>query len=170
MRKSQLLLPFIACALTIPIPAFAAKSPLCKPVLDAMERVYTVDHSATSQMDGRKNETIVANGKSYIKLQDKWTIGPFSLQEMIQQQRKNVRNVKVYTCKQLADSVVDSQPVSVFSAHSESENGTTSDVKLWLSKATGLPVQSEGDISIGGSKRHLLIRYAYTNIRAPLTK
>ena len=43
-----------------------------------------------------------------------------------------------------------------------------SDAQTWISKSQGLPLKTEEDIDTGdGDKRHMSIRYEYSNVRPP---
>jgi hypothetical protein len=165
LQSSRLLL--IVLALTATVDAMAQKSPACKPVLDAMEKVIAVDHSTTSQVDGRVMEGITSGGISYIKLPDKWIKSPSSPQETLKREQENIRDAKVYTCQPLPDASVSGTSALVYRAHSEGASGIA-DVTLWISKSTGLPLKLEEDLVTDGSKRHISNQYEYANIRAPL--
>ena len=165
-KRSRLL--FTVLSLCFAMPVFAQKSPECKPVLDAMLKVVTTDHSASSKDSGNRTyEGITVGGKSYIKIHDKWTVSPISPQEMLKQEQENIQNAKVYTCKALPGETVDGIEAGVYSFHSETPDVGTGDGTIWLSKSTGLPLKTEEDITTEGDKRHLSIRYSYTNIHAP---
>ena len=42
------------------------------------------------------------------------------------------------------------------------------DAQTWISKSKGLPLKTEEDIDTGGGdKRHMSIRYEYSNVRPP---
>jgi hypothetical protein len=173
MARRRILMPrFLrllcaALALTASVDASAQKSPACKPSLDAMEKVITVDHSTTTEIDGRIVEGITSAGNSYLKVRDKWIKSPSSPQETLQREQENIREAKVYTCQALADSSVNGISALVVRAHSEGDSGIA-DVTLWISKSTGLPLKLEEDLVANGVKRHISNRYGYTNIHAPL--
>jgi hypothetical protein len=157
----------VALVFAASVNVFAQKSPACKPGLDAMEKVITVDHSTTTQIDGRVLEGITSGNVSYLKVGGKWMKNPSSPQESLQREQENIRNAKVYTCQALADSSVNGTSALVIRAHSESDAGVA-DVTVWISKSTGLPLKLEEDLVANGGKRHISNQYGYTNIRPPL--
>jgi hypothetical protein len=164
-QSSRLLL--IVLVFAAPVDATAQKSPACKPVFDAMEKVITVDHSATSQVDGRVIEGITSGGVSYVRLHDKWIKSPSTPQETLKREQENIRNAKVYTCQALPDTSVSGTSALVYRVHSEGDAGIA-DATVWISKSAGLPLKLEEDLVSDGSKRHISNQYEYTNIRAPL--
>ncbi len=158
-------LPWLAAA-----PATAQTSPVCKPLFDAMIKVATTPHHATSTETGRAtvSETITVGGAIYLKAAGAWKKSPMTPQAMVQQEQDNIKNAKSYTCKPLPDDRVDGAPAAVYTAHTETDFGAT-DAKVWISKATGLPLRSEEDLG-GDGKRHISVKYDYANISVPIVK
>jgi hypothetical protein len=91
-------------------------------------------------------------------------------QAMVQQEQDNIKNAKSNTCQRLADDRVDGTLTAVYTLHSETPDVGASDAKVWISKATGLPLRSEGDVGGGPDKMHISTKYDYANITAPIVK
>jgi hypothetical protein len=151
-----------------------AQTPLpaeCQPVLDAGEKQFTVPSHSVMTTSGlgpapMQTETIHANGTVYVKVQDRWRVGPLTPAQMIAQAKSQMSKAKSNTCKQLPDDTVDGAPAHVYTSHSESANGGT-DTQVWVAKSTGLPLKSEIDINLGGRKTHVSVKYDYNNVTAP---
>jgi len=162
---------FLACCFSFALPVFAQKSSECKPVLDAMLKAVTTDHSTTSKdSKGRTYESITAGGKIYIQINGQWKVGPQTVQERLQQEQENIQNAKTYTCKSLPATTIDGTAADVYEFHSESADVGTGEGTIWLSKSTGLPLKTEEDFTNEGDKRHLSLVYSYNNINAPAVK
>lgn len=147
-------------------PALAQTPAACKPVSAAMTKLLTTDHANVSTSRGITSQGITAGGVNYIQVRGVWRKSPMSPQDMLKQEEENIRNAKNYTCKALADEVVDGAPASVYTTHSESDAGVA-DAKVWISKSSGLPLKTEEDLETLG---HVSIVYSYTNIHAPVVK
>ncbi|HEY3886742.1 MAG TPA: hypothetical protein VGL62_16125, partial [Vicinamibacterales bacterium] len=76
---------------------------------------------------------------------------------------------KVYECRPLPDDAVDGVAASVFAVHTASDINA-SDGTIWIAKATGLPIKSDGDAITRGRKAHVSATWSYDNIRAPVVK
>jgi hypothetical protein len=150
------------------LPAIAQTAPACQAPYAAMLKVATASHHATSTMSNPPivSETITAGGVIYVKIGGAWKKSPMTPQALAQQEQDNIKNAKS-TCQQLPDDRVDGAVAAVYTIHSETPDLGPSDAKLWVSKATGLPLRSEGD-SGGETKTHISIKYDYTNITAPI--
>jgi hypothetical protein len=165
----------IAClAATLPSAAAgaAALSPACKAVSTAMLKVVTTPHHAVSTRSGRPDvaELITIGDTNYLKYRGVWKKSPLSPADYSRQEEENIRNAKVYTCRQLPDESVDGTPAAVYSAHSETPDVGTADAKIWIAKSTGLPLRSDSDLNTGDEVQHTSTRYDYANIRAPVVK
>jgi hypothetical protein len=160
-------LPLTLCLLCLAAPAAAqTTSPVCKPVIDSMTRVITMDHATSSDIGGKTTKTITAGGVNYVQVSGSWrksTLGP---QDALQQVKDNLRNATAYRCTQLADDAVAGEAAAVYTVHEENPQ-TKADSKLWISKKTGLPLKSDEDLAGVG---HIATVYSYTDIKAPVVR
>ncbi|HEY0557479.1 MAG TPA: hypothetical protein VGG20_24700 [Thermoanaerobaculia bacterium] len=148
--------------------------PACKPGLDAiLKQIGTPTHIYATEVPahgGKKpevRETIYAGGAIYIQIKGQWKRSPISTQDMRKQEEENVRNAKSMSCRYLRDEAVNGESAAVYRAQDVTDVGS-SDVTLWVSKRTGLPLRGENDLDTGGGdKMHLSIRYDYAGVKAP---
>jgi hypothetical protein len=161
----SLALPWLAAS-----PAIAQTAPACQAPFAAMLKVATTSHHATSTMSNPPvvSETITAGGAIYVKISGGWKKSPMTPQALAQQEQDNIKNAKS-TCQQLPDDRVDGALAAVYSIHSETPDIGPSDSKVWISKATGLPLRSDADRG-GDTKAHISVTYDYVNITAPIVK
>jgi hypothetical protein len=157
----------------IPLDARAqASSAACKPVLDAhTKEISTPRHSYLTQTDPGKSpttlETISTATKVFMLLDGKWEAGVNHPQDAIAQMQENLRNTKVYECRNLPDASIDGVATIVYFAHSDNESIKT-DTKLWVEKSTGLILREEIDMYSDPSvRRHIVERYDYKNVQPP---
>jgi hypothetical protein len=150
-------------------PAYAQGPAACQPVSAAMTKLFTTDHSNATTAGGIVNQGITAGGVMYIQVKGAWRKSPLTAQAMQKQEEENIRNAKNYSCKALPDETVNGVPASVFTIHSETDAGVD-DGKIWIGKANGLPLKTEDDLTVMGSKNHISIVYGYANIHAPVVK
>jgi hypothetical protein len=160
-------LPLAASAQTV--------SPACKPVLDAnMKEISTPHHSYQTEKNPAKGtqtttgELITTATESFLLYKGKWMKSPMTPQNNIAQMKENLRDTKVYECKKLPDASVNGVSTAVYSAHSENDMAKT-DAQLWVAKSTGLILREEIDMDTGdaGGKRHISLRFDYTNVQPP---
>jgi hypothetical protein len=114
----------------------------------------------------RTSESISTADASYIKINDQWRKVPITAQDMLKQQEEARQNSKE-SCHFLNDDTSEGD-AAVYDSHSETDLGK-SDLKIWISKATGLPAREEIDLDLGGEtgKTHSSIRFDYDRIEAP---
>jgi hypothetical protein len=149
-------------------PAAAQGQGDCRLVLEATSKVFdTAVHSyVTMNMGGTTQpggEMIYVAGASYLKSGGKWSPSSISIQEMKQLVQKNVQTNKT-TCRYLKDEPVNGEMAAVYSVHEETPR-STSDSRIWISRAKGLPLRSEQDLS---ATMHISTRYEYGNVKAPM--
>ncbi len=147
----------------------------CQPVFDALDKVTMTPRHAYSSLTAafthgqpRESETIVANGKSYVRVNGKWRPDMGNLQEMQEQQKENREHTKG-DCQFVRNEMVGTEAALLYSMHTESEDAKE-DGQIWISKSTGLPLREELDIDVGGAagKEHRSTRFQYGNIRPPM--
>ncbi len=162
-----------SAALLIP-PAARAQSD-CKPLYDASDKLLTgPSHGYQTETDPARpgsdvtnHEIIYTGGAIYVMTKGKWKKSPMSAAAVHAQEEENKKTAKNVSCKHLRDESVNGESAAVYSGHSETED-TKADTQTWISKSKGLLLRQEEDVDIGGGdKRHISIRYEYTNVRAP---
>jgi hypothetical protein len=149
--------------------AQAATGP-CKPVFDAMlKETVTPHHTVTIQNGSQPIESISTADAMYVQVKGEWRRSPMKPESLLAQQQENIRSVTVASCTALADEFVDGRRAAVYQAHYEQPDLGASDAKVWIAKATGLPIRT--DVSVqAGEKTSVSTRFDYDNIKAPLVK
>jgi len=170
MCRSFPLLAVSLAALSCSAPLFAADA-ACQPMFDSTLKLFSVPaHSYTVEtMPGgksRNSEAVYANGMIYINMNGKWIRSRMSTQDLLKQEQENIRDSKT-TCRHVRDEAVNGEAAALYTAHSENDT-VKSDAQTWFSKSKGLPLRTEEDIDTGGGdKRHISIRYEYSNVQVP---
>jgi hypothetical protein len=155
--------------LTITVaPVLAAEpGPACAPVLKAMAKTLTTDHSAVTQDGTRTITGITAGGVNYMQIGGTWKVSPLTPQDNQKRSEENLHNAKGYTCQALPDSTLDGVGVVTYRTRTENADAVV-DSTVSIAKNTGLALQVENNIdSGGGTKMHYTTRYSYTGIHAP---
>jgi hypothetical protein len=135
----------------------------CNTVFDAMLRLPTVpSHSFTTmQMPGvgKITSEMINDGKKlYILQEGKWKVSPMTAQDLIAQEKENIRNNKT-TCSVVRDEAIDGVGSTLYSIEESDTDGTTKS-QVWISKASGLPVHVKLDTPAD-------TRYVYSGVAAP---
>ncbi len=172
-KNSRLLLVLAAhmAACCVSIPAVAAADAACQPIFDASTKIFAVPtHAYTTQtLPGGKSrnvEAIYTNNAIYITYNGNWIRSKATPQDMLKQEQENIRDAKT-SCRHVRDELVNGEIAALYLAHADND-GVKSDAQTWISKSRGLPLKTEEDIDTGGGdKRHMSIRYDYSNVRPP---
>ena len=145
----------------------------CQPVFDALTKAATTSsHSYTTNTapNGTKAEaeTIIANGKKYIRVRGKWMSLPVTSQDMLEQEKEEEEHGKS-TCQLLRSESVNGEAATLYSMHREYEE-ITEDQQIWISKGTGLPLRAEGDVDSKSNhvQQHSSTRLEYGNVNPPM--
>jgi hypothetical protein len=174
MSKNRRLLAALAAlmvACCISTPAVAAADATCQPMFDAATKIFAVPtHSYTAEtLPGGKTrnaEAIYTNNAIYIFYNGKWVRSRATPQDMLKQEQENIQNAKT-SCRHVRDEVVNGETAALYMTHAENED-VKSDAQTWISKSRGLPLKTEEDLDTGdGDKKHMSIRYEYSNVRPP---
>src|SRR6185437_11780648 len=102
--------------------ALAADS--CQPVFDALTKLITTSsHSymtrtAVNGGKQRTGETIMTEGKKYIRANGNWIESRVTTTEVLEQERENDKNSKA-TCQLVRSEAVNGEPAVVYSFHRE---------------------------------------------------
>lgn len=172
-RWSNFALPVAFLTIALVPSSLAADS--CQPVFDALTKVattprhtYSTHTAAFTHGKPRTSETVMAGGKVYIRVNEKWMQSPVSPQEMVEQQRENHAHANG-TCQFMRNELVGSEAAAVYSMHNETADGKE-DAQVWISKSTGLLLRDEQDVDLGSTrgKEHRSTRFEYGNIRPPM--
>lgn len=146
-------------------------SPECQAMMDAGMKQFTVPSHAFMTSTGissalAQSEMINVNGATYAMVNGTWMKSPVSVEQLIQQSQAQVASAKSHTCQVMPDETVDGAAASVYTSHTETATGVT-DSRVWIAKATGLPIKSEIDMTMGDRRSHTSVRYEYNNVTAP---
>jgi hypothetical protein len=147
----------------------------CQPVYNAMTKILTTpSHSYSTQtaplVNGqeRKVETIYVQGKTYMLARGRWMVSPATPNDVLQQELENEKQGKS-TCQFVRNESVNGEAAAVYSMRRETEMANE-DGLIWISKTSGLALKKEVDMEYGGKlgKMHLVARYEYGNVKAPM--
>ncbi len=159
------------CAAAIAPPVFA-QTPAgpCKVIFDAMlKETMTPHHIVTTRPGAAPAEAIATSDAMYVKNKGVWEKSPLRMQAMRAMQEENIRRAKSTACTALPDEVVNGTPATVWHAHYEDADLGVSESKVWISKATGLPLRT--DVSVqAGQKTSVVSVFDYDHIMAPAVK
>jgi hypothetical protein len=148
----------------------------CKPMFAAMTHLFnTPSHQylkQTNTITGDKAvvSEIINTGKAmYIMVDGKWHNSEVTSAQLQEQEESSRRKAKLTTCKLVHEEALDGVPVTLFTAHTETEYGA-SDQQMWIAKKDGLPVRETIEMTMGdhaGTSR-AEIRVSYSGITAPV--
>jgi hypothetical protein len=146
----------------------------CQPVFDALTKIVTTpshSYTTTTAANGGKSqtsETIMVQGKKYIRVNGKWMGTPVTTAEVLEQEKETEKNAKA-SCQLVRTEPVNGESASVYHMQRETP-GFKEDSQIWVSKSTGLALRGEQDVDMGGEigKQHRSARFEYSNIQAPM--
>ena len=154
------------------VTALAADS--CQPVFDALQRLVTTpSHSYTTSTaakgsTSRMAETIMVQGKKYMRANGKWMDARVTTQEVLEQEKEDEKNGKS-SCQLVRSESVNGESASLYRMQRETEN-FKEDSQIWISTARGVPLREEQDIEMGGSigKLHNSAHFEYRTVQPPM--
>ncbi len=142
----------------------------CQPVVDAERKGFSTPthlYSTENGGKGRSTETIFVDGATYVMRNGGWRKSPMTPKDLLAQLETNLKTATAFTCQPLPDESVAGGAAAVYRSHMENQ-GVKSDAQIWISKSSGLVLKQEEDLDDGaGGKRHLSLRYEYTNVQPP---
>jgi hypothetical protein len=168
MRLTVCALTLTAATWLVAVPAAAQTAAACQPVFDGMtKQTVTPNHMYLTMTGGSTmtSESITAGGAMYIQMNGKWMRSPTSPSDMKVLQQQDEKKTTT-SCQRLPDETVNGTAEIVFQVHNKGE-ASTSDGKVWLAKATGLPMRGEEDVLSSATKTHISTRFEYTNVQPP---
>ena len=173
MRNRLCALALFVPLVTICLTASAHAADSCQPVFDALTKlIRTPSHSYTTSTaaDGkiRTAETILTQGKKYIRGNGKWMDTSVTTAEVLEQERESEKNGKA-TCQLLRSEAVNGEAAVVYS-FSRQTAGFKEAAQIWIAKSTGMPLREEQDVDMGGEigKAHNSARFEYGNVQPPI--
>jgi hypothetical protein len=169
-----MLLATIAIAMTVLDSPQAHAADSCQPVFEALRKIVTTpSHSYTTSTaaDGSKQrsaETIMTQGKKYIRVNGKWMAPSVTTAEVLEQERENEKNGKA-TCQSVRSEAVNGEAAMVYSLRRQT-GGFKEDSQIWISNSTGMALREEQDVDMGGEigKLHNSARFEYGNVQPPM--
>jgi len=167
-------------AALVPTQLLADPDPNCDPIFNAVTKLLqTPNHQLMSQSSAAEGvtsggkiqtgETISTGDASYIKFNGSWRKAPISPQEMLKHQEEG-RHLAKESCSFLKEDESEGG-AKLYKAHTETPKGI-SDVQIWISPSTGLPVREEVELTVRDNpsapvKTHSSIRFDYENVKLP---
>lgn len=153
---------------------FPALADSCEPVFDALRKLVTTpSHSFTTSTAAKGSapqvgETIMTQGKKYIRAREKWMDPHVTTQEVLEQEKEREKKGKS-SCQLLHNESVNGDNASLYHMQRETED-FKEDSQIWISKSTGLPLRQEQDIDYGGAigKRHNSAHFEYGKVQPPM--
>jgi hypothetical protein len=113
----------------------------------------------------KKSEEIWTGTDIYVLHKDQWIDMHTNFADMSNDNDPDAKKARdAQRCTVLTDEIVDGQPTVVIQT-SNPELGT--DGKIWISKASHLPVRSETTTDVGAMKSFMSGRYTYDKVQAP---
>jgi hypothetical protein len=141
----------------------------CKPVFDATLKATITPHHVVATKDGAAvGEVIATADATYVKVEGAWRKSPMTPKDMLAQQQENIRNTTA-SCTALPDEIVDGKAAIVYHAHYEQQDLGATDSKVWIAKATGLPIRTDVNLQ-AGEKTSVVTHFDYDHITAPVVK
>src|SRR5579862_3463683 len=143
----------------------------CKVVLEAANKTMaTATHTySTVNLAGKEQiiEMIYLPGVIYSRVNGKWSSVKMTAEELADLRKPKARS-DTATCKYVKDEALNGETAAVYSVHDVTSQGTV-ESQIWISKAKGLPLRQDMDISAGSSagKSHSSSRYEYGDVKAP---
>jgi hypothetical protein len=148
-----------------------ASRPACQAVLEAVTKVYTIPvhlytFTATPAGKTSSSEIIYANNITYVLVNGQWRATPVNQQE-VKAMKARAQADTTARCAEVREEPVDGEAAVLYTRHTTDED-TTIDSQLWVSKKTGLPLKQVINMDAGTSgKNHQSVRYDYVNVSPP---
>lgn len=139
----------------------------CKPSVAAMEKTLMADHTTVTTHGGDTMRGVTLRGQSWIQARGEWRKSPITPQETLVMAHDNLKDAKQFSCKALADAVVDGTPVAVYATHTVSGDDDVMDSRVAVARSTGLVMSVESRAG-GESAPSLVTHYGYANVKAPM--
>jgi len=148
-----------------------AQDVACAPVVAAFARLAQTPNHQLTEQHGRsasgRTESITTGTTRYIRTQGKWIGKPFSPAAEIMEEAARAKTEKSI-CRLIRDETVEGVAASLYSVQTKADYGS-SDAKLWVAKANGLPVREEIKVDLAKvpGKTHIEVRFIYAGVAVP---
>jgi hypothetical protein len=172
-RKTPTFLALLVLTVFLSFAASVRAADSCQAVFDAIQKLVTTpSHSYTTSTAAnggkpRTSETIMVQGKKYIRGNGKWMDPNVTTAEVMEQERENEKGKS--SCHFVRSEAANGEGAALYHMHKETEE-FREDSQIWISKATGLPLREEQDADMGGAigKQHNSAHFEYGNIQPPM--
>lgn len=151
--------------------AASAEDASCDPVVGAFARLaQTPNHQYTEQR-GRsgteRTESVTTGTMRYLWTQGKWIGKPFSPAAEIMEEASRAKS-ESSTCRWVRDEAAEGIAASLYFVRTKADYGS-SEAKLWIAKANGLPVREEIKLDLAKvpGKTHIEVRFVYAGVAPP---
>ena len=168
----------LLAAIAFTAAAALAADPQCKSLADASSKyfmipthIYSTETAPYTGGKPRNTETIYLNNKTYTLVNGRWRLSPVTPKMMLDamnEAKKDPNTDSHLTCRQVRDEAIDGEEATLYSEHSENQDGK-SDSHAWVSKSRGLLLKLETERELPGvpEKVHRVMRFEYSNVQAP---
>lgn len=150
--------------------ARAADDAGCAPVLKAQDALRNAPmiHETVKSGSRAPMVMIVTPTRMYHQEPDgSWTYAEFSMatrNKMVHMVGKG----KLSDCRLLRSEKMDGQTADVYSVTADPRFGKKNTVTIWVSRASGLPLKTEGDVHrLFGGAAHMVEQFAYHDVQVP---
>lgn len=172
-RNHVITIPVLSLVVMMQAPT-ARAADACQPIFDALQKLVTTpSHSYTTSTAAKGGtpqtaETIMVQGKKYIRANGKWIDARVTPQEVLEQEKENEKKGKS-SCQLVRSESVNGESASLYHMQRETED-FKEDSQIWISTARGVPLREEQDIERGGpiGKRHNSAHFEYSNVQPPI--
>jgi hypothetical protein len=164
MNRSIVSAMFVLSVLAVVVGSARAQDPGCKALYDAAVLQARTPSHIYSTMTGSTNlsmETISTSDAQYMRVSTtggQWKKSSYSPQDEAKQAAERSRSYS--SCQHVGDESINDEAAAIYT---EVNKDSQISGKVWLSKARGLPLKAELNMSSG----HIAIRYDYSNVRPP---
>jgi hypothetical protein len=147
--------------------AVTARADDCATLMSATIASAHKSYSATSTTSGggaptRVGHSVSTGGKLFVEMNARWVLSKMTMSDMANEMRAEIGTAKM-SCHRLGEETVGGEATTVYSSH-VNNHGNVSDNRLWISKATGLPLKTEVKLQNG---MQIVTVFDYAHSQAP---
>ena len=145
----------------------AARADDCATLMSATVASAHKSYTATSTTSGggvptRVSHSVSTEGKLFLEMNGRWVLTKLTMSDMANQMRAELGTAKL-SCRRLGEETVDGQATTIYASHVVNR-GNVSDNRLWIAKATGLPLKTEVKLQNG---LQIVTVFDYAHAQAP---